>query len=359
MNNPRLHVLVIEDDEDDYILVRSLLAEIPEREFHVDWAKDYDAALQKMCRDPYDVYLLDYRLGGRDGLSLLKEAILKGCNAPVIFLTGEASYAVDVEAMRTGAADYIVKGRIDGHLLERSIRYAIERKRAEDALRESEKQLRYLSTRLLTVQEEERTRLAQEIHDSIGQTLAAIKFGLESALGAKGKDRAEAMAQCLESLVPNVRSAIDEVRRIYMDLRPTVLDDFGIVAAVGWYCREFEKSYPNIAIHARVDIQEDDVPEALKIIVYRVVQEALNNVARHSSANRVHLSLVQTGSTIQLRVKDNGLGFDKDELPSAKDHPRGIGLASMKERTELAGGSFSIESAKGEGTTVRASWPRI
>jgi signal transduction histidine kinase len=218
--------------------------------------------------------------------------------------------------------------------------------------------LRFLSARLLTIQEEERTRLAQEIHDSIGQTLAAIKFGLESALGAKGRDRAKAMAQCLESLVPNVRSAIDEVRRIYMDLRPTVLDDFGIVAAVGWYCREFEKSCPNIAVRAQVDVQEDDVPNSLKIIVYRIVQEALTNVARHSSANRVHLSLVRSGSTIQLTVRDNGIGFDKDALLSTKNHPGGIGLASMRERTELAGGSLSIESIKGEGTTVRASWPR-
>jgi signal transduction histidine kinase len=357
MENPRLRVLVIEDDEDDYILVRNLLAEVPERQFHVDWASDYDTALEEMCRGPYDVHLLDYRLGGHDGLALLKEARSRGCDAPVIFVTGEGSYAVDMESMQAGASDYIVKGRIDGYLLERSIRYAIERKRAEDALRESEKQLRYLSARLLTIQEEERTRLAQEIHDSIGQTLAAIKFGIESALGAKGRDRAKAMAQCLESLVPNVRSAIDEVRRIYMDLRPTVLDDFGIVATVGWYCREFEKSYPHIAIRTQVDIQEDDVPKPMKIIIYRVVQEALHNVARHSSANRVRLSLVRTGSTIQLTVKDNGLGFDKDALLSWENPPRGIGLASMKERTELVGGSLSIESVKGEGTTVSASWP--
>src|SRR5690349_13461380 len=136
-----VRVLQVEDDEDDYLLTRSLLEEIPGGRFALDWVRTYDDALGAMARCDHDVYLIDYRLNGHTGLELLREAVRRGCKAPIILQTGVGDQAVDLEAMRSGAADYLVKDRLNASTLERSIRYAIERKRAEEALRDAREQL--------------------------------------------------------------------------------------------------------------------------------------------------------------------------------------------------------------------------
>ena len=126
-----LKVLLVEDDEDDYILTRDLLAEISGQGFKLDWVETYEAGLDGIRIDQHDVYLVDYRLGKDSGLQLLREAITYGCQAPIILLTGLGDHKVDIEAMKAGAADYLVKGQFDAHLLERSIRHSILRKRTE------------------------------------------------------------------------------------------------------------------------------------------------------------------------------------------------------------------------------------
>lgn len=126
-----LKVLLVDDDEDDYVLTREILTEIEGMKFNIDWASSYDEALKQIEQSHHDVYLVDYRLGGHNGLELLREAVNLGCREPFILLTGQGDRDVDMEAMKAGASDYLVKGRIDGDILERSIRYSIERKRAE------------------------------------------------------------------------------------------------------------------------------------------------------------------------------------------------------------------------------------
>ncbi len=140
-----------------------------------------------------------------------------------------------------------------------------------------------------------------------------------------------------------------------MGLRPAILDDLGILATINWYCREFQRIYP-IRIEKHIEIQEEGVPKRLKTDIYRILQEGLNNVAKHSHANLVILSLRNTENKIELIIKDNGTGFDPDDLSSSEISGRGLGLRSMRERTEISGGVFSISSAKGRGTTIRASW---
>ncbi len=137
MVSPRWRILLIEDDEDDYILTRDLLSEVKPGQFELEWVSTFDEALDLCRRQIHDVYLVDYRLGARDGLSLVKEALAEGCQAPFIVMTGQGSYAVDVEAMKAGATDYLSKGEITPALLERTIRYALERKQAERALSEA------------------------------------------------------------------------------------------------------------------------------------------------------------------------------------------------------------------------------
>jgi signal transduction histidine kinase/DNA-binding response OmpR family regulator len=135
MNSGELRVLLIEDEENDYIWLRDMLADIPSARFRVDWISTYEEAVSEICRLRHDVYLLDYRLGVRDGLELLREVMGKGCNVPIILLTGQGDHEVDMEAMKAGAADYLVKNQINADLIERSIRYSIKGKQMEEGLR--------------------------------------------------------------------------------------------------------------------------------------------------------------------------------------------------------------------------------
>ena len=231
-----------------------------------------------------------------------------------------------------------------------------ERKHAEAALQKSEEQLRFLSSQLLRAQENERKRIAGELHDGIGQILSAIKFGVEDTLIRLNNNTSTEPTKALEAVIPVIQYGVEEVRRICMDLRPSTLDDLGILATISWFCREFQVIYSDIHIEQEIDAEEEDAPEALKIVVYRVLQEALNNIAKHSKANLVRLSLKKSGDALELRVEDNGLGFNLVDELSKDTSKRGLGLASMKERTETSGGSFSITSIAGKGSALLASW---
>jgi PAS domain S-box-containing protein len=231
------------------------------------------------------------------------------------------------------------------------------RKKSEEALRESEKKLRFLSSQLLILQEKERKHLAAELHDSISQTLSAAKFGLERMILQNSGDMRGACSQTVAASIQMLKQAIDEVRKISTDLRPSLIDDLGIVAAIGWFCREFQVLYAPVVIEQNLTVQEDAIPAGLKIILFRVLQEAANNAARHSSAGRISVSLKKTTGTLVLEIRDNGSGFAVEKLGGKDFRPGGLGLISMKERVELSGGTFSIESSAGSGTAVIACWP--
>jgi PAS domain S-box-containing protein len=226
----------------------------------------------------------------------------------------------------------------------------IVRKKWEEALQESETRLRRLSSQLLTAQEDERRQIARDLHDGVGQMLTALKFKIEDLLERGDPKNVGANAESLESVIPIIRESIEEVRRIQMDLRPSTLDDLGVVATLRWFCREFEKIYSTFHIEKRMDVKENDIPDHLKTVIYRIIQEAMNNIAKHSKANVICLSLEKRGDRIELKVKDNGIGFD----PAMAR--KGFGLGSMRERTEFSGGTFEIESAISAGTKIRASW---
>ena len=203
----------------------------------------------------------------------------------------------------------------------------------------------------MTAQEDERKRIARELHDDIGSSLSAVKLGLEKTF----EDTAQGIAtiDAGTSLISITQHAIDEVRRIMLDLRPSILDDLGLVTTIGWLCRQFQSFHSHIGIENEIAIGEEDIPDTLKIVVFRIMQEALNNIAKYSKEDRISLSFVKSDSSIELTIEDNGTGFD---LNSAR-HKRGLGLTSMQERALLAGGRVAIDSTPGVGTTIRASWP--
>jgi PAS domain S-box-containing protein len=224
-----------------------------------------------------------------------------------------------------------------------------ERKRAEQHLRESEERLRYLSTQLLVAQESERKLIANEMHDSLGSSLQAIKFRMEQVLQKGGIGDPG-------NIIPSIQKVIEESRRIQMALRPSSLDDLGILPTLNWFCREFQKTYSSIHIKTQINIEEKDVFDHLKTVIYRICQEAFNNIAKHSKAEVATLSL-RKSDKIELVIEDNGRGFDLEEKLFAENPGRGLGLTSMRERAEILGGSFAVESIQGSGTTIRVSWP--
>jgi len=135
-----------------------------------------------------------------------------------------------------------------------------------------------------------------------------------------------------------------------------MLDDLGLLATIRWFCRQFESTYSKIRVTQNIKIQEPEVPDALRTVIFRVLQEGLNNVAKHSKANVAILLLRKTDRAIKLTIRDYGQGFDVSKAHSPSDTAHGFGLRGMRERTELSGGSFEVESTQGKGTTIRASW---
>jgi len=218
------------------------------------------------------------------------------------------------------------------------------RKEAENELKRSEDELRLLSAQLISAEERERKRIAGDIHDSIGQVLSAIKFSVESSLFAISEQSYSTAQESLEKLIPLTQQSIDEVRRIIMDLRPTILDDLGLLATISWFCREFGTIYTDIGIEKEIQLEEGDIPDFLKIVIYRILQEALSNAAKYSETEYIYIKLAKTRENLELLIADKGRGFDPAEVAARKKVGRGMGLASMKERALLSGGRIDIRS---------------
>lgn len=225
-------------------------------------------------------------------------------------------------------------------------------KEMEESLIESAAQLQALSEQLLAIQEQERKRIASELHDGIGQMLNALKLGMQRRFPPThdGHD-----PETLE-LLTLAQESIDEVRRVATDLRPAMLDDLGIVPTVRWLCRRMQMFVEQIDIKTELSVTEHDVPDSLKTVIFRVLQEALNNATKHAGPCLIKVSLTAHANGLELRIHDDGNGFDP-EHPGFRDrNDRGLGLLSMRERVRLSGGTFQLTSAPRQGTQVVANW---
>jgi PAS domain S-box-containing protein len=256
-----------------------------------------------------------------------------------------------------------------------------ERKRAEDALQQrtfelqrltetleqrvrarteelekANETLQELSSRILSAQEGERKRIAGELHDTIGSCLSGVKYKIENVLQQIAKDLT-VTEESLSGIIPVIQEGIEECRRMQQDLRPSLLDDLGLLPTLSWYCRRYQTIYTGIKVELEQALEESDVPNALKIVIFRVTQEGMNNIAKHSKGDLVRLSLRKMNGRIELVLADNGQGFDLRKVLGSENTKRGLGLTSMRERTELSGGSFAIESVEEKGTTIHVSWP--
>jgi signal transduction histidine kinase len=212
------------------------------------------------------------------------------------------------------------------------------------------------SSRLLKKEEEETKRIAKELHHDLAQSLSALNFDLGEAIQQVKGDQIRTGIENLEGVMLQIQEIIKRVQGIGMHLWPPTLDDMGISDTISWFCREFQETHPGIQIKTHVDIQENEVPDFLRYVIYKILQEALNDVVRYSKANLVDLFLAKGNTTIELTVRDNGQGFDM-EKEALMGSGLSLSLDSMRGRAEIADGSCAIESAIGKGTTIRASLP--
>ncbi|MEJ2192639.1 MAG: PAS domain S-box protein, partial [Nitrospirota bacterium] len=227
-----------------------------------------------------------------------------------------------------------------------------ERKSVEEALKASRRELRALFANLQEVREDERRRIASEVHDEMGQILTALKLDL-AYLGKKVCPD-EAAAEKLRSMSAHVDSVISAVQRITMELRPTVLDVLGLVAALEWQVREFE-SWSGITCATDLAMEDADIEESMATGLFRIAQEALTNVARHAEATKVTILLKREQNRILMVIEDNGRGIPEDKL----DGPASLGISGIRERVRYMEGTLQVAGRSGQGTTLRVSLPLL
>jgi len=316
-----------------------------------------DDYIREIQNNPPDLILSDYALPGFDGYAALQIAKKLCPETPFIFLTGTMGEEVAIETLKNGATDYVLKHRMVRLVpsVNRALREArerLERKRAEKQLRESHEQLRALSVYLQRVREEERTRIAREVHDELGQALTSCKLDL-SLIASRLPKNLKTLTEKARALSAHIDSTIHTVRRIASELRPGILDHLGLVAALEWQATEFQnRTGIRCDLHTR--LQDAVLDSNVATTFFRIFQETLTNVIRHAGATQVSVHLKAEPGRIIMDVKDNGRGIEPEEISNT----RSLGLLGMKERAALLGGEFRIGPVRhGHGTRVTVTLP--
>lgn len=218
--------------------------------------------------------------------------------------------------------------------------------------------LQEMSRITLKTLENERQAVAKELHDGIGASLAAIKFALEGKLETMTPN-ANPDGMSIEKIIVHLQNTIKETKRISSRLRPATLDELGLLSTITAHLREFSDFYPDITVTHHIDIAEEQIPDLLKVVLYRILQEAINNVGKHSGASELNIKLYEDKKSIVLTVDDNGFGFDINKQIQREDPLYGLGLKSMRERAEICAGKFEINSQQGGGCHIRVTLPAI
>jgi signal transduction histidine kinase len=231
----------------------------------------------------------------------------------------------------------------------------VRREHAEHDLRASHKNLALLSEQLIQAQERERRRLALELHDSVGQSLSAIKYTLERAIIMVQRPNLGSPENVLNLAVQRIHETADSIRAISMNLRPQMLDNLGAASATSWFCRGFAEVYPTLNVRAEINAQNDEIPKRISTHVFRCVQELLNNVAKHAQAKTVWIQLKREGPVLSLEVRDDGIGMADDSRQPAQRYG-GSGIRNIRERAEMTAGQFSLSTPAEGGTSAQIVW---
>jgi PAS domain S-box-containing protein len=229
------------------------------------------------------------------------------------------------------------------------------RRRAEEALRESEQRLRFLTSQLLSAQERERKRISMELHDELGQSLAVLKLQIRAIERGLGDDQQDLREGCLELLL-YLDGVIDDVRRLSRDLSPAILEDLGLQSALKYLINGVSKHY-TVSQAFEVEDLDQLFPAEAQIIIYRIFQECLTNISKHAGATEVSVAVQEHNSLISLMIEDNGAGFDPAQVLTRRATGRGLGLAALDERARMLGGTLEIRSQSGAGTRMTCVIP--
>ena len=349
-----LRVLILEDEPADAELELAALAEGGFRcEATVADGRHGFEALFAPGR--FDLVIADYRLPDYTGLEALEHVRRHDALLPFVLVSGALGEERAVEALRAGATDYVLKHGLAR--LASAVRRALDERREHErhlatrrALEGSEVRLRALSRRLLEVQEEERARLARDLHDDIGQALTALKIQLESLARGAGP-LASRVLECVET----TRHTLERVRQLSLSLRPLQLDDLGLVAAVRSYL-DRQATIGALTPHFEAVDAPQEVPPEVETACFRVAQEAITNVLRHARAKNLWVRLFTAGGRLALSVRDDGVGFDPEAARRRGAAGASLGLIGMEERVALASGTLELRSAAAQGTVLLATF---
>jgi signal transduction histidine kinase len=352
---PMVKVLIVDDDEEDFILARDLLAEARDTRYAVEWASTYEDAMLAIDRRVHDVYLLDYRLGERTGLELLREAIASGCRAPLILLTGQGDRDVDIAAMESGAADYLSKGQVDSQILERSIRYAIERSRMN---RLKDQMIGFVS---------------HEIRNPLGAILGYASLLRDSVPGQTELERDEAAQAITEAAqrLCRVANGFLDISRIEAGkqlelvtsrfaVRPMVEEAIAIARGGARRC----------TFAARYGEGVDEVVADRDKLI-QVLLNLCTNADKYSpDGGEVDVSVEREGEMLVFAVTDHGLGIADSALADlftpfyrapaverANIRGTGLGLHLCQHLVAAHGGTINVRTREGEGSTFYFSVP--
>lgn len=363
-------ILAIDDKEDNLVVISAILKNMIE-DCDVITSLSGPEGIEKVCTENPDVVLLDIKMPGMDGYEVCK--ILKSDertkHIPVIMITAiNPDTASRIRGLELGADAFLSKP-IDEAELAAQVKVMLRIKTAEDqlrserdlleetvlertrALQKSEAELRLLSSHLQNVREEERTSIAREIHDELGQSLTALKMEITWII-KNSKDGSDSIAKKTSSIISQIDGLIDSVRRISSNLRPGVLDDLGLCAAVRWQAGRIEQ---RSGIKCSITCVPEEFPaeSSQATALYRVFQEAMTNIIRHSRATKADILLNQTADFIELQVDDNGRGISAREAGDEKS----FGIIGMRERIHSCGGTFEIKGIPVKGTRIKAMIP--
>jgi signal transduction histidine kinase len=374
MSPPPIRLLLVEDNPADALLLRHTLAEAPAQSFHITHVELIADAVARLASDSFDAVLLDLSLPDSPALNTLSRVMAAAPHLPVVVMTGLDDEAKAIEAVRAGAQDFLIKGHGDGRLLVRSIRYAMERKQAEQQLktlnetleqRVAERtavathraaQLQVLASELTRTEHRERRRLAQILHDHLQQILYAARLGLGAL---RRRDPSEPLDEEAVSRVDALlEQSLDVSRSLTVELSPPVLYEAGLAAALEWLGRHTQETC-GLTVVVDADSRADPESEDLCMLLFTAARELLFNVIKHAHTRtaRVEMTATPTGD-VRLVVSDEGSGLNSARLNEEKAANSGFGLFSIRERLELLGGRLEVDSVLGEGTRVTVSAPR-